>query len=74
WQWLKHRSITTNGEKITYNLVKRLMNEELMSIKLEIGEDNYTLSKFDICGTLFFDIVTNENFAEFFTLEAYKYL
>ncbi len=74
WQWVHHNAKTDKGIPITKELFRSLMKEELEKIKAEIGEDRFTQSKFELAAQIFDDLITNPEFKEFLTLEAYKYL
>ncbi len=75
WQWIHHpRGILSDGGKVTVELFHQLLADELNKIKGMVGEQEYATRKFDTAAQLLDDIITKEQFVEFLTLPAYKYL
>lgn len=75
WQWLHHSNAALNdGRKITMELYRVLLAEEMEKIKLLVGEKRFAAGKFELAKELFDELVTDEIFAEFLTLRAYEYL
>ncbi|MBI4852301.1 MAG: malate synthase A [Acidobacteria bacterium] len=74
WQWIKHNAQLDNGERITKELVEKILAEELEKIKLSVGGENFSAGKYSLAGELFQKISTNDEFVDFLTLPAYQYL
>lgn len=74
WQWIKHSAKLDNDCTITTDLVRQILKEELDSIKAKVGEESFNAGKYRLAGEIFEDIATHEEFIEFLTLPAYKYL
>ena len=75
WQWIHHpRGILSDGRKVTVELFHQLLADELNKIKGMVGEQEYVTRKFDTAAQLLDNIITNEQFVEFLTLPAYRYL
>src|SRR5205807_348010 len=75
WQWIRHpKGILADGRKVTVELFRQLEAEELEKIKKAIGEQQYASCPFDKAALLLDEIITSEQFVEFLTLPAYKYL
>ena len=74
WQWIKNEVSMENGNKITKEYFDRILQEELEAIKSEIGNDRFTNGKFDLASTLFKNMILKDDFDEFLTLPAYKYI
>ena len=75
WQWIHHpKGILSDGRKVTVELFRQLAAEELEKIKRALGEQQYASRKFDKAAELLDKIITDEQFVEFLTLPAYKYL
>lgn len=67
WQWIRHpKGKLDDGRKITVDLFRSLMKEELA--KIPAG------GKIELAAKLFDDIITKEEFDPFLTLKAYEYL
>ena len=75
WEWL-HRSnaILDTGTKITVDFYRKVLQEEMEKLRALSGEKSFTAGKFEQARQLFDKIVTQRNFIEFLTLEAYKEL
>ena len=74
WQWIKNEVSMENGSKITEELFNIILKEELDAIKLEIGDNRFSNGKFDLASNLFKDMILKNDFDEFLTLPAYKYI
>jgi len=75
WQWLHHsHAAFSDGRKITLELYRSLLSEEMNKIKSLVGEKRFAAGKFELAQQLFDQLVTDKNFAEFLTLRAYEYL
>lgn len=75
WQWLHHPSAAlSDGRKISEDLYRKFLAEEIEKIKSLYGSQSYAESKMDEAIQLFDALVTSEQFAEFLTLPAYEKL
>ncbi len=78
WQWLCHgASVEMEGgfkETLTLRLYERLFNEEVNTLKSELGEDGYTQGRFEDAADIFTQTATASTLPEFLTLPAYKIL
>jgi malate synthase len=75
WQWIHHpRGFLEDGRKVTIELVRQLVREEMGRIKAERGEARVQAGQFPAAVKLFDDLVANEQLAEFLTLKAYELL
>jgi malate synthase len=75
WQWIRHpRGMLDDGRKVTKELFRSVLNEELAKIKTQIGEKRFANGKFDVARELFDWITTDDEFAEFLTLPGYEKL
>ena len=72
WQWLKHKSKTTEGKIIDIDYFNKLLNEELVKIKKFYGEEKYKKQKFEEASNIFVTMSTSKEFEEFLTLPAYE--
>ena len=63
-----------DGRKMTKELFRSVLNEELAKIKTQIGEKRFASGKFDVARELFDRITTDDEFAEFLTLPGYEKL
>src|SRR6476659_10137992 len=75
WQWIRHpRGALTDCRKVTKELFRSVLGEELDKIKGHLGEKRFAAGKFDQAAKLFDKITTDEEFAEFLTLPGYEKL
>ena len=74
WQWVHHGAKLAEGTPVTPELVKKIVGEELASMKKMVGEEKFRDGKFDLASNIFLDMSTRKNCPEFLTLEAYQYL
>jgi malate synthase len=67
WQWIRQpRGVLTDGRKVTSELFRSVLDEELAKVKRS-GAD-----KFNTARELFDTITTNDEFVEFLTLPGYE--
>ena len=75
WQWVHNpRGVLADGRKVTLELFRKLMREELKRIRGERGETRFVNGRFGEASQLFEDLVANEQLEEFLTLKAYELL
>ena len=74
WQWIKNNAVLNDGRKITNDLFLEILDEEMLSIKNEIKEDNFNSGKFELASKLFSEMILKEDFDEFLTLPAYEFI
>jgi malate synthase len=75
WQWIRHpRGVLSDGRKVTKELFRSVLREELEKIKTTVGAARFEKGKFDTARELFDKITTDEEFAEFLTLPGYEKL
>ena len=75
WQWIRHADGNlSDGRKVTKLLFGEILDEELAKVRDQLGCNAYDKRKFKLARELFAKITTDDDFAEFLTLPAYKYL
>jgi len=74
WQWMHKGVHLSNGEKVTKDLVLKLIEVEKKAIEEYVGSDNYKNGHFERAIDLFLLLVEQEEYEEFLTVPAYKYL
>ncbi|MDQ3118449.1 MAG: malate synthase A [Verrucomicrobiota bacterium] len=75
WQWIRHASgVLTDGRKVTKDLFRSVLDEELVKIQGTLGTEKFAQGKFDTARALFDKITTDEEFVEFLTLPGYEKL
>src|SRR5262249_55151787 len=75
WQWIHHpKGILDDGRKITVEFFRELALQELEKIQVALGEEQMTGRKFYQATQILDQIITDDDFVEFLTLPAYRYL
>jgi malate synthase len=75
WQWIRHpRGMLTDGRKVTKELFRSVLDEELNKIKRATGEERFAKGKYGVARELFGNITTDDTFVEFLTLPGYEKL
>jgi malate synthase len=75
WQWIRHpRGVLTDGRKVTKELFRSVLDEELGKIKSGLGEGRFAKGKYEVARELFDTITTEDRFVEFLTLPGYEKL
>lgn len=74
WQWLKHNVKLNDGRTFNHELYVELFDDEVEKIIKEYGEASIKNTKFKLAFELFNSFILAEEFDEFLTLPAYKYL
>lgn len=75
WQWVHHpRGILNDGRKVTMEMVREFIKEELIRIRAERGEKRYDSGHFPEATRMFDEMVANESLVDFLTLKAYESL
>src|SRR5258706_219856 len=68
WQWMRSpKGVLDDGRKVTADLFKKLLNEELAKVKASGAE-----GKLDDAAKLFEKIALDDDYVEFLTLPAYQ--
>ncbi len=74
WQWVHHGARLESGDPVTPTLYDRYLQEEMASIRAEIGAERYDSGHFGLASELFSKMVKDDHFSDFLTLPAYQYL
>jgi malate synthase len=75
WQWIRHpQGVLADGRKVTVELCRQMLEEELAKIRDVLGADVYAARHFKLASALFDQITTADEFVDFLTLPAYEHL
>jgi len=75
WQWIKHPGgVLDDGRRVTAELVRRLIPEELEKIRGLVGQRRYEGGHYGLASQLFERLATDDELGEFLTLVAYEQL
>ena len=68
WQWIRSpKGVLDDGRKVTVDLFRKLLSEELEKVKASFSEGRY-----DEAAALFEQITVDDRYVEFLTLPAYR--
>ncbi len=75
WQWIHNGVVLSDtGEKATAELVRRLVSEELLTVRAESGDEAYAAGRWAEARQLFEQVSLAEDFVDFLTLPGYALL
>jgi len=74
WQWLHHGVVLEDGRRVTPELVRALIDDEMRKIEAEIGSERFRAGRFEEARALFERISTATTLETFLTLPAYEAL
>jgi malate synthase len=74
WQWVTHGAKLADGRRVTADLVRHTMVDELGKLREQLGPARYDSGKFDLASKLFDQMMTGTDFPEFLTTVAYDYI
>jgi malate synthase len=73
WQWIHHANgVLEDGRKVTAELFRQVMREEIDKLRATFGEDAFARGNFDRAAGLIDQITTADRFETFLTLPAYR--
>jgi malate synthase len=72
WQWLHNDVELSDGQRVTRELVERLMDAELEAIRESIGADAFAQGRWDDARATFAEVALADEYADFLTLPAYE--
>ncbi len=75
WQWMRSpKGVLDDGRKITREMFRRMLPEELARVRRELGEAAWNTGRYEEAAALFDDITTSDDYVEFLTLPGYDCL
>jgi malate synthase len=74
WQWVKHRAAMVDGRIVTRELVEQIMDSELSTLRVSLGDDRFTAGKFEQARDLFTRMIASPGCPDFLTSIAYELL
>jgi malate synthase len=72
WQWNKHQCKTIDGKTIDSIYVKKIVKEEMVQIKKEVGEYKFEKGNYERAAKMFEEMSIANKFEDFLTIPAYK--
>jgi malate synthase len=74
WQWIRHGARLDDGRVVTRDLVEQVLDEEMATIRAEVGEDVWHKGRPDETKAVFTAVTLGDTMPTFLTLEAYDLL
>src|SRR6266853_5292187 len=75
WQWMRSpKGKLADGRKVTQEMFRKLLAEELPKVKTSLGDAAWNAGKYEEGAKLFDGITTDDCYVEFLTLPAYNYV
>ena len=74
WQWIVLGAKLEDGTPVTAERFTTWLDEELASIRTEVGEERFAASRFVAAADLFRELSTSDTLVPFLTLPAYDQL
>jgi malate synthase len=72
WQWIRSpRGVLDDGRKVTVELFRKLLAEELPKVRATLGEESWSAGRYTEAAELFEQLTAGE-YVEFLTLPAYR--
>jgi malate synthase len=72
WQWIKHPTgKLSDGRKLTVELFRQFVGEEMQKIQADVGEKAFTAGKYKRAAEIFDRLATADELVDFLTLPAY---
>lgn len=74
WQWIRSpKGVLDDGRKVTVDLFRQMVPEEIERIKEILGEE-YAAGRYAEAAELFDELITSDEFVDFLTLPGYERL
>ena len=74
WQWIRHGARLDDGRVVTVEVYRALRDEELATLRREVGDAAWTAGHYERAAALLDDLILQSEFTEFLTLPAYREL
>ena len=75
WHWVRSRQgMLTDGRKITLDMVRKMIPEELGRLRTSFGEAAYASGRYEFASGMFDKLISADPLPEFLTLFCYDYL
>src|SRR2546430_1086429 len=75
WHWIRStRGVMDDGRKVTKELFRELVPQELSKVREMLGEKGYAAGKYEEGAKMFEQLTLADEFVEFLTLPAYEYI
>jgi len=72
WQWIRHKAKLADGRVIDTALCRRLLDEELATLKATVGDAAYEGGRYQDAARIFAALIEAPRFPEWLTIPAYE--
>src|ERR1700720_998150 len=73
WQWIRSpKGELDDGRKVTADLFRQILAEELQKIRTSVGEERFAKGRYSEAAKLFSDLTTSDTYVDFLTLPGYE--
>jgi len=74
WQWCRHAARLAEGASVTPDLVREIADDEMTTLRAKHGEELWKKGRFSEARQVFEEVALAEEFPEFLTLVAERYI
>jgi malate synthase len=75
WHWIhSKKGVLSDGRKVTLEMAKKMIPEELKRIRQSLGETVYAAGQYELAAKLFEEFIGTEPLPQFLTMQGYDYL
>ena len=75
WQWIRSpKGVLADGRKVTRELVRQLLPEELARVRSLLGEQAWKAGRYEAAASLFDRLTLDDDYVDFLTLPGYDWL
>jgi malate synthase len=74
WQWIRHGAKLEDGRRVTRDLVRTMLDEEMARIHAEVGDETWAAGRPEETRAVFERVALGDDFPAFLTLPAYELL
>jgi len=74
WQWIRHSAQLADGPRVTADLVREIVDDEMTKLQERYGDDAWSKGRFKIARAAFEQVALDEDFPQFLTLVAQDHL
>jgi malate synthase len=75
WHWIRsHRGVLDDGRKVTLDMFRGLLSEELAKLRQRLGERQFGAGRYELAAQVLDRLTASSDFPEFLTLPCYDYL
>jgi malate synthase len=72
WQWVHNGTRLADGDVVTEELVRRVIEQEVARIRASVGEEAFAAGRFADARAVFEQVALSDDYVDFLTLPAYR--